>query len=88
MKLFRRAIKRNEVMELNPGIVDQFRKPILIHKYLSNFVKGGYIPKNFNEFTQADIDDIKRIKIMIKDFLLKLYDPHLKRTNFRYKKAS
>ena len=77
MKLLRGAIQRNEVMELNPAMVDQFRKPILIHKYLSNFVKGGYIPKNFNEFTQEDIDDIRRIKVMIKDLLLKLYDPKL-----------
>ena len=78
LKLLRGAIKRNKVMELNPGMVDQFRKPILIHKYLSNFVKGGYITKNFNEFTKEDIDDIRRIKVMIKDLLLKLYDPHLK----------
>ena len=78
MKLLRVEIKRNEVMELNPGMVDQFRKPILIHKYLSNFVKGVYIPKNFNEFTQADMGDIKRIKVMIKDLLLKLYDRLLK----------
>ena len=40
MKLLRGAIKRNEVMELNPGIFDQFRKPILIHKYLLIFGKG------------------------------------------------
>ena len=32
MKWLRGAIKRNEVMELNHGMVDQFRKTILIHK--------------------------------------------------------
>ena len=77
MKLLRGAINRNEIMELNPGMVDQFRKPILLHKYLSKVVEGGYIPKNFNQFTQEEKEDISMIGIMIKDLLLKLYDPKL-----------